>query len=101
MARKFAEIAFTDSVKAAQTRNGSRRAYQKFDMDPERGDRLTEREIEFIALCDSFYMGTVSETGWPYVQHRGGPQGFVRVLDETTIGFPDFLRHPQYITLGT
>jgi predicted pyridoxine 5'-phosphate oxidase superfamily flavin-nucleotide-binding protein len=100
MARAFAEIAFTDSVKAAQTRNGSRRAYQKFDMDPERGDRLTEREIEFIALGDSFYMGTVSETGWPYVQHRGGPKGFLKALDDKTLAFADFRGNKQYISIG-
>ena len=100
MARAFAEIAFTDSVKAAQTRNGSRRAYQKFDMDPERGDRLTGREIEFIALRDSFYMGTVSETGWPYVQHRGGPKGFLKALDDKTLAFADFRGNKQYISIG-
>jgi uncharacterized protein len=100
MARAFAEIAFTDSVKAAQTRNGSRRAYQRFDMDPERGDRLTEREIEFIALCDSFYMGTVSETDWPYVQHRGGPKGFLKALDDKTLAFADFRGNKQYISIG-
>jgi len=100
MARAFAEIAFTDSVKAVQTRNGSRRAYQKFDMDPDRGDRLTEREIEFIALCDSFYMGTVSETGWPYVQHRGGPKGFLKALDDKTLAFADFRGNKQYISIG-
>lgn len=100
MARAFAEIAFTDSVKTAQNRNGSRRAYQKFDMDPERGDRLTEREIEFIALCDSFYMGTVSETGWPYVQHRGGPKGFLKALDDKSLAFADFRGNKQYISIG-
>jgi predicted pyridoxine 5'-phosphate oxidase superfamily flavin-nucleotide-binding protein len=100
MARAFAEIAFTDSVKAAQTRHGSRRAYQKFERDPERGDRLTEREIDFITDRDSFYMGSVNETGWPYVQHRGGPKGFLKVLDNKTVAFADFRGNKQYISVG-
>ncbi len=100
MARAFAEIAFTDSVKAAQTRHGSRRAYQKFELDPERGDRLSEREIDFITDRDSFYMGSVNETGWPYVQHRGGPKGFLKVLDDRTVAFADFRGNKQYISVG-
>jgi predicted pyridoxine 5'-phosphate oxidase superfamily flavin-nucleotide-binding protein len=100
MARAFAEIAFTDSVKAAQTRFGSRRAYKKFELDPERGDRLTERERDFLAACDSFYMGSVGETGWPYVQHRGGPKGFLKVLDDRTVAFADFRGNKQYISVG-
>ena len=100
MARAFAEIAFTDSVKAAQSRHGSRRAYQKFELDPERGDRLTEREVNFLAERDSFYMGSVSEIGWPYVQHRGGPKGFLKVLNEKTLGFADFRGNKQYISVG-
>lgn len=100
MARAFAQIAFTDSVKTVQTNHGSRKAYQKFELDPERGDRLTEREIEFIAARDSFYMASVSETGWPYVQHRGGPVGFLKVLDDKTIAFADFRGNKQYISVG-
>ena len=100
MARAVAEIAFTDSVKAAQSRYGSRRAYKKFELDGERGDRLTEREIEFLANCDSFYMGSVSESGWPYVQHRGGPKGFLKILDDKTVGFADFRGNKQYISVG-
>ena len=100
MARAFAEIAFTDSVKELQTRHGSRKAYQKFELDPERGDRLGAREIEFIAERDSFYMGTVNQGGWPYVQHRGGPKGFLKVLDERTLAFADFRGNKQYISTG-
>lgn len=101
MARAFAEIAFTDSVKAAQSRHGSRRAYEKFELDNvERGDRLTERETSFLADCDSFYMASVSETGWPYVQHRGGPKGFLKVLDDKTVAFADFRGNKQYISVG-
>lgn len=64
------------------------------------GDPLGEREAEFIAARDSFYMATVGETGWPYVQHRGGPAGFVRVLDEKTLGFADFRGNRQYVSVG-
>ena len=61
---------------------------------------LGEAEASFIAARDSFYMATVGETGWPYIQHRGGPPGFVRVLDEKTIGFADFRGNRQYISVG-
>lgn len=100
MARAFAEIAFTDSVKAAQTRYGSRKAYVKFDFDENRRDRLSEHEIAFLAERDSFYMGSVGENGWPYVQHRGGPTGFLKVLNEKIIGFADFRGNKQYISVG-
>ena len=100
MAKAFAEIAFTDSVKELQTRHGSRKAYRKFELDPERGDRLSAREIDFIAKRDSFYMGTVNQSGWPYVQHRGGPKGFLKVLDDRTLAFADFRGNKQYISAG-
>lgn len=100
MARAFAEIAFTDSVKAAQSRYGSRKAYRGFEFDEERRDRLIEREVAFLADRDSFYMGSVGENGWPYVQHRGGPKGFLKVLDDKTIGFADFRGNKQYISVG-
>jgi len=100
MARAFAEIAFTDSVKAAQTLLGSRRAYKKLELERERGDRLSERERDFLTECDSFYMGSVSETGWPYVQHRGGPKGFLKVLDDQTVACADFRGNKQYISVG-
>ena len=58
-------------------------------------DRFTDNEVEFIAARDSFYIATISETGWPYVQHRGGPVGFLKVLDETTLGFADFRGNRQ------
>lgn len=100
MARAFSEIAFTDSVKAMQSHYGSRKAYAKFDIDEERRDYLSEYEITFIAERDSFYMGTVGNKGWPYVQHRGGPKGFLKVLDQKTIGFADFMGNKQYISVG-
>jgi uncharacterized protein len=100
MARAFSEIAFTDSVRSMQTRYGSRTAYAKLDFAEDRRDRLSENEIEFLAEHDSFYMASVGENGWPYVQHRGGPKGFLKVLNDKTIGFADFRGNKQYISVG-
>ena len=100
MARAFSEIAFTDSVRSMQTRYGSRTAYAKFDFAEDRRDRLSENEIEFLAERDSFYIATVGENGWPYVQHRGGPKGFLKVLNDKAIGFADFRGNKQYISVG-
>jgi len=101
MPRAFAEIAFTPSVQSIQEREGSAASYAKF-LKPEvsGGDRLTERETEFIAERDGFYQATVSETGWPYVQFRGGPAGFLKVLSETQIGYADFRGNRQYVSTG-
>jgi predicted pyridoxine 5'-phosphate oxidase superfamily flavin-nucleotide-binding protein len=95
----FLDIASTPSVRAAQEANGSRELWQRFDGD-RASDRFTENEIAFIEARDSFYLASVSESGWPYVQHRGGPTGFLKVLDETTLGFADFRGNRQYISLG-
>ena len=101
MPHRYAEIAFTPTVKKAQEELGSRNAYARMEGAPEtRNHRLGEAEAQFISARDSFYMATVSETGWPYIQHRGGPIGFVRVLDDATIGFADFRGNRQYISLG-
>jgi predicted pyridoxine 5'-phosphate oxidase superfamily flavin-nucleotide-binding protein len=99
MAYRYLDLASTPSVKAAQLANGS--AAMWADMHGHReSSRLTEAETQFIAARDSFYMATVSEDGWPYMQHRGGPTGFLRVLDETTLAFADFRGNRQYISLG-
>src|SRR5271163_5237576 len=95
----FLDITSTPSVRAAQEANGSRELWQSFDGD-RASDRFTENEIAFIEARDSFYMASVSESGWPYVQHRGGPPGFLKVLDEKTIGFSDFRGNLQYISVG-
>jgi predicted pyridoxine 5'-phosphate oxidase superfamily flavin-nucleotide-binding protein len=100
MGHRFAEIAFTPNVKKAQEINGSRRSYARLDKSEVHHDVLGPREATFIAERDSFYMATVSETGWPYIQHRGGAPGFVRVLDQKTIGFADFRGNRQYISVG-
>jgi predicted pyridoxine 5'-phosphate oxidase superfamily flavin-nucleotide-binding protein len=96
---KFLDIASTPSVRAAQAANGSREMWEKFK-GHRTFDRFTDDEATFIAARDSFYMATVSETGWPYVQHRGGPPGFLKVLDEKTLGFADFRGNLQYISVG-
>lgn len=100
MTHRFLEIAGTRSVKAAQAANGSRHAYARLESGPVTHDALKPAEAAFIAARDSFYMATVSETGWPYVQHRGGPPGFVKVLDDRTLGFADYRGNRQYISLG-
>jgi uncharacterized protein len=101
MTHRFGELMFTPRVKALQAEAGSRRTYARFEAPeaPAR-DRFTAAEREFIAARDSVYMATVSETGWPYVQHRGGPPGFLKVLDETTLGFADYRGNRQYVSLG-
>jgi hypothetical protein len=100
MAMAFSEITFTPSVKAVQSFYGSRAKNSRFEVAEEQRNVLTEAEMAFIAQRDSFYQATVSETGWPYVQHRGGPVGFLKVLDGRTIGFADFRGNLQYISVG-
>ena len=96
----FAKIAFTSSVKAAQSLYGSRADYAGLEHGDDAGNALSLRETEFIQARDSFYQATVSETGWPYVQFRGGPVGFLRVLDANTIGYADFRGNRQYLSVG-
>jgi predicted pyridoxine 5'-phosphate oxidase superfamily flavin-nucleotide-binding protein len=94
----FLDIAITPNVKAAQVANGAD-ALWSAEIDRQ-FDRFTAAEAGFIAARDSFYMASVSETGWPYVQHRGGPAGFLKVVDERTLAFADFRGNRQYISLG-
>lgn len=101
MARAFYEIGFTPSVLAAQEREGSRAAYAAhLAPEAEPRDRLGPDEAAFIAARDGFYQASVGETGWPYVQFRGGPKGFVRALDERTLGYADYRGNRQYMSLG-
>ena len=100
MSRAFSDIAFTPAVRELQTRMGSRAKYEGFDRATDRRDHLTQREVEFIQHSDHFFQASVGETGWPYVQHRGGPAGFLRVLDDRTIGYADFRGNVQYISVG-
>jgi predicted pyridoxine 5'-phosphate oxidase superfamily flavin-nucleotide-binding protein len=99
MTKGFADITFTPAVAALQELHGSREAYARV-AERASSDALGPEERAFVRARDSFYMATVSETGWPYIQHRGGPKGFLRVLDERTIGFTDFEGNKQYISLG-
>lgn len=102
---RFSTIAFTPAVKAVQVEQGSRAAYARAEAR-ERGelagpgDALGDDEIAFLAARDSCYLASVGEGGWPYVQHRGGPPGFVRVLDPHTLGFADLRGNRQYISVG-
>ena len=100
MPRKFGELAFTPEVKAAQTQRGSRETYEKYVANGAANDSITPKIAEFISQLDGFYLGTVSSNGYPYIQFRGGPAGFLRVLDEKTLGFADFSGNVQYITVG-
>jgi hypothetical protein len=100
MGHRYAEIAFTDAVKSAQQAMGSRGAYARREGGPSSNDRLGPDEAAFVAGRDGFYLASVSGTGWPYVQFRGGPPGFLRVLDERTLGFADLRGNRQYVTTG-
>lgn len=100
MGHRFAEVAFTESVKAAQERNRARAQNERLENMGSPNDEFGPAEAAFIAARDSFYMATVSETGWPYVQHRGGPPGFLQVLDARTVAFADFRGNRQYVSVG-
>ncbi|MBI3730628.1 MAG: pyridoxamine 5'-phosphate oxidase family protein [Burkholderiales bacterium] len=100
MSRAFADISFTPSVKAAQSLYGSREANRGFELVKEKRDSLLPQDMEFIAARDSFYQATISENGWPYVQHRGGPAGFLKILDDKTIAYADFSGNAQYLSVG-
>lgn len=95
----FMEIALTPSVRAAQIEMGAETLWTDFK-GKRAFDRFTPRESAFIAERDSFYMASVSETGWPYVQHRGGPPGFLKMIDERTLAFLDYRGNRQYISTG-
>lgn len=100
MTHKFAEIMFTDGVKTVQDRYRTRAQNERFSRLGGPNDVLGEREASFIHARDSFYMATVNETGWPYVQFRGGPPGFLKVIDDKTLGYADFRGNTQYISMG-
>jgi predicted pyridoxine 5'-phosphate oxidase superfamily flavin-nucleotide-binding protein len=100
MAHRFAEIAFTAAVQAAQARNGSRAQNERMVERGGPNDALSAQEAEFVAARDSFYLATVGESGWPYVQHRGGPPGFLKVIDPHTLAFADFGGNRQFVSVG-
>jgi predicted pyridoxine 5'-phosphate oxidase superfamily flavin-nucleotide-binding protein len=94
------DIAFTPAVKDVQSRRGSRRLYEKQEMRGGFRTAITAELAAFLATADTAYLATANADGQPYAQHRGGPKGFIRVLDEHTIGFADFAGNRQYITTG-
>jgi uncharacterized protein len=100
MTASTTDVAFTASVKGVQARKGSRASYAKLERRGGWETRVTPELARFLSERDSFYLATASADGRPYVQHRGGPRGFLRVLDEHTLGFADFRGNRQYITLG-
>jgi predicted pyridoxine 5'-phosphate oxidase superfamily flavin-nucleotide-binding protein len=106
VSRHYDDIAFTPAVSEVQARYGSRTFYDRRKARGRRVDGqqaldpLSSDEREYLGACDSFYLATVSETGWPYVQFRGGPPGFLRVLDQHTIGWADFRGNLQYVSVG-
>jgi hypothetical protein len=94
------DVAFTPAVKAQQSRRGSRAAYARLEARGGWSATITEDLAAFIADRDSFYLATANAAGQPYIQHRGGPRGFLRILDDGTLGFADFRGNRQYITTG-
>lgn len=100
MSRHYGDIAFTPAVTAVQSQYGSAAPFARSSVRPPDRNDLTDRERAFLSERDGFYLATVSETGWPYVQFRGGPPGFLRVLDGHTIGWADFRGNQQYISTG-
>lgn len=100
MTHRFADLVFTDSVKAAQDHYGSREHNERLQNNFGPNDQLTFRETDFIARRDTFYLATVGESGWPYVQHRGGPPGFLRVLGPNLLAYADFRGNTQLVSVG-
>src|SRR4051812_1131065 len=100
MTSRYAQLAFTDAVRAHQEEHRSRRSYARLEEGPRTPDVLSSAEAGFIKDRDSFYLASTGADGWPYIQHRGGPRGFLHVLDERTIAFADFRGNKQYITVG-
>jgi predicted pyridoxine 5'-phosphate oxidase superfamily flavin-nucleotide-binding protein len=100
MTRRYTDITFTDSVKETQTRYGTRRNARKVENWAVDDRHLSPREIEFIAGRDSFYQASVGDDGWPYVQFRGGPKGFLKVLGSNRLAYADFRGNLQYISVG-
>ena len=94
------DVAFSPSVKAVQERRGSRSAYERLERNGGWNTKIDAALAEFIAGMRSFYLATASKEGQPYVQHRGGPPGVLRVIDETTLAFADFAGNRQYISTG-
>src|SRR3954451_2962760 len=100
MHMSFGSLVFTPVVKTLQERHGSRRQYERMECTDSAEQRLGAMEKAFLAERDSFYWATTGATGWPYVQHRGGPKGFLKVVDDRTLALADFRGNKQYISTG-
>ena len=100
MGHRFADLLFSEPVKQVQQEQDSSDKFLKWETKADFNDRLTLKETSFLSQRDSFYLATVSPDGWPYIQHRGGRKGFIKVLDDKHIGFADFRGNRQYITTG-
>jgi predicted pyridoxine 5'-phosphate oxidase superfamily flavin-nucleotide-binding protein len=100
MAHQYAKTMFSEAARKLQEKRGSRAQYERMALYGPSHDQLSDFEIQFIAERDSFYMSSVTEDGWPYIQHRGGPPGFLRVIDPRTLAFADYSGNKQYITAG-
>jgi uncharacterized protein len=100
MARLISDIAFTPTVKTVQEKKGSRENYAKMEQKGGWSDTVTDDLAQFIGERDSFYLGTASGDGQPYIQHRGGKPGFLKVVDERTLAFADFKGNRQYLSTG-
>ena len=100
MGRRFAELAFTPKVKEQQQLHHSREQYEHVEQAGRPDSQLGPPERDFIQQRDEFYIATVSETGWPYIQYRGGPKGFLHVIDDRTLAFVDLRRNNKYISIG-
>jgi predicted pyridoxine 5'-phosphate oxidase superfamily flavin-nucleotide-binding protein len=100
MADRYLEIATGDAVKQLQERWGSRATYCRYETGPDTKRNLGPEEIDFIEAQDTFFLGSVNENGWPYIQHRGGPPGFLKALGDNQLGFPDFKGNRQYLSFG-
>src|SRR5438132_13517268 len=100
MAHNYGSFIFTPVIKALQERYGSRRQYAKLERAGQAPDCLGPEESAFIGERDSFYLASVGATGWPYIQHRGGPKGFLKVIDDRTLAFADFSGNKQFISAG-
>jgi len=101
MPNAYHEIAFTEAVRSLQEEAGSRSVYAKYEASEQRmKTELTEPEQSYLATRDSFYMATVSETGWPYMQHRGGPVGFIKLLNSKEFGWAEYTGNKQYVSTG-
>ena len=100
MSRQFGAIAFTPAVKAMQEKMGSRENYERFVANGADNNMVTPDIAQFIASIEGFYLGTVTPNSYPYIQFRGGKAGFLKVLDEKTLGFADYRGNVQYISVG-